>query len=192
MPKSEKMRQDSREKILKAALDLFVTKGFHDTTTREITERAGISKGLLYNYFPSKEAILGGIIEARTKNLTAVIAYCKVPLSPRQTLERLIRAYMEMLRNDRDYLRFRTALAIQPGIPAEVTGLIADRVGELFAGIQEMLAEVGVPGARAETHRLMARLEGIGMHYMGVLREYPLDEIETQLIQEYAERFNQD
>lgn len=189
MPKSEKMRQDSRDKILKAAQDLFVAKGFHDTTTREITLKAGISKGLLYNYFPSKEAILAGIIEARTKNLTGVIALCKVPDSPRQTLERFIRAYMHMLRNDRDYLRFRTALVIQPGIPAEVTDLIAMRVGELFEGIQRMLAEVGIADARAEAYRLMARLEGIGMHYMGVLRDYPLDEIEIQLIQEYAERY---
>ena len=191
MPKSEKMRQDSRDKILKAAQDLFVTKGFHDTTTREITIRAGISKGLLYNYFPSKEAILAGIIDARTRNLTGVIALCKIPDSPGQTLERFVRAYMQMLRRDRDYLRFRTALVIQPGIPAEVTDLIALRVGELFEGIQAMMSEVGIADSKTEAYRLMARLEGIGMHYMGVLRDYPLDEIELQLIQEYAEKFSQ-
>jgi len=190
MPKSEKMRQESREKILKTALGLFVVKGFHGTTTREITDAAGISKGLLYNYFPSKEAILGGIIDDRTQNLNAVIGYCKVLGNRDETISRFIQAYFALLRRDRDYLRFRTALVLQPGVPKEVTDLIGSRVGELFEAIVGMLAEVGVEDARDETYILMAKLEGIGLHYLGVLRDYPLDGMEEKIRLEYAKRFN--
>ncbi|HEX2898218.1 MAG TPA: TetR/AcrR family transcriptional regulator [Bacteroidia bacterium] len=183
------MRTESREKILKAAIRLFVEKGFHDTTTREITEAAGISKGLLYNYFASKEAILCGIIDDRTQNLGDVIALCKVPGDAGATLTRFIAAYCGMLRRDRDYLRFRTALVLQPGIPAAVTDLISDRVGDLFEAICGMLAEVGIPDARMVTYGLMARLEGMGVHYLGILRNYPLDEMERKITQEYAEKY---
>jgi AcrR family transcriptional regulator len=183
------MRLQSRERILKAAMELFVQKGYHDTTTREITERAGLSKGLLYNYFPSKEAILGGIIEARTINLAAVIAQCTVEGDAAATIGRFVQAYFAMLRRDRDYLRFRTALVLQPGIPTEVTDMIADRVEQLFQAIVGMLREVGIAAPEELTYTLMAKLDGVGLHYLGVLRAYPLDEMERKIIQEYVQKY---
>ncbi len=52
-----KVKQQTRDKILRAARKLFVGKGFDQTTTRDIAGRAGIAVGTLFNYFPSKEAL---------------------------------------------------------------------------------------------------------------------------------------
>lgn len=53
-----------KEKILKAAQDLFAEKGFEATTTREINRTVGISDGSLYYYFPDgKKQILDMIVE---------------------------------------------------------------------------------------------------------------------------------
>lgn len=53
-----------KEKILKAAQDLFAKKGFEATTTREINRAVGISDGSLYYYFPEgKKQILDMIVE---------------------------------------------------------------------------------------------------------------------------------
>jgi AcrR family transcriptional regulator len=190
MPKSETMRLASRERILKAAMELFVAKGFHDTTTREITVAAGISKGLMYNYFASKEAILEGIIDLRTQDISAIIAQCRVAGDAGASIARLITAYCHMLRRDRDYLRFRTALVLQPGIPAAVTARINLRVQQLFDAICALLADVGIHDARQATYELMARLEGMGLHYLGVLQDYPLDHMQQQLIQEYVRKYS--
>lgn len=46
------------ERLYKVALALFGRQGFQATTMREIAQRAGVSPGLLYRYFPSKEAVL--------------------------------------------------------------------------------------------------------------------------------------
>jgi AcrR family transcriptional regulator len=40
------------------AIDLFATKGYEETTLRTIADRAGVSPGLLYRYFPSKRAVV--------------------------------------------------------------------------------------------------------------------------------------
>lgn len=184
------MRLASRERILKAAMDLFIAKGFHDTTTREITVAAGISKGLMYNYFTSKEAILEAIIDLRTQDLSAVIAQCKVAGDAGASIGRLVAAYCYMLRRDRAYLRFRTALVLQPGIPASVTDRIHLRVQQLFEAICGLLADVGVADARQATYELMARLEGMGLHYMGVLPDYPLDDMQEKITQEYVRKYN--
>jgi AcrR family transcriptional regulator len=48
---------DKREAILDAALQLFVSRGFHGTTVPEVAERAGVGAGTIYRYFSSKEEL---------------------------------------------------------------------------------------------------------------------------------------
>ena len=50
------------EQLLHTAANLFATKGFHRTTTKEIAEAADVSEGTLYNYFESKNDLLFGIV----------------------------------------------------------------------------------------------------------------------------------
>ena len=65
-------RKEARpQELLDAALDLFVEKGFAATRAEEVAQRAGVSKGTLYLYYPSKEDLLKAVIEQR---LTAEIA----------------------------------------------------------------------------------------------------------------------
>lgn len=49
---------DERKKqLLRVALDVFIEKGYYGTSTREIARRAGVSSGLLFHYFSSKDSI---------------------------------------------------------------------------------------------------------------------------------------
>ncbi|MGD9973887.1 MAG: TetR/AcrR family transcriptional regulator [Desulfatirhabdiaceae bacterium] len=47
-----------RKQIIKGAIEVFTVKGFHDATTREIAQAAGVTEGTLYNYVRSKEDII--------------------------------------------------------------------------------------------------------------------------------------
>ena len=53
--KRQENKKATQERILKAALDLFSTRGFYETTTRQISRKAGVAEGTLFNYFRSKE-----------------------------------------------------------------------------------------------------------------------------------------
>ena len=56
-------RKEARpQELLDAALDLFVEKGFSATRSEEVARRAGVSKGTLYLYYPSKEELLKEVI----------------------------------------------------------------------------------------------------------------------------------
>jgi AcrR family transcriptional regulator len=56
-------RKDARpSELLDAAMALFVEKGFAATKSEEVAARAGVSKGTLYLYFPSKEELLKAVI----------------------------------------------------------------------------------------------------------------------------------
>ncbi len=54
----EKRLQEGQERIAAAALNLFLQNGYHNTSVREIAQKAGLSVGSVFNYFTSKEAVL--------------------------------------------------------------------------------------------------------------------------------------
>lgn len=56
--KDPKLVEVRRQQIIDASVELFIEKGFHGTTTREIAGKAGFSIGTLYEYVESKEDIL--------------------------------------------------------------------------------------------------------------------------------------
>ncbi|MGQ9571868.1 MAG: TetR/AcrR family transcriptional regulator [Dehalococcoidia bacterium] len=49
--------QDSRERLLRAALKLFASRGYHNTSVADIVEESGCPRGLLYYYFSSKQQL---------------------------------------------------------------------------------------------------------------------------------------
>jgi AcrR family transcriptional regulator len=65
-------RKDARpQELVDAALALFVEKGFAATRSEEVAQRAGVSKGTLYLYYPSKEELFKAVVRT---NLSALIA----------------------------------------------------------------------------------------------------------------------
>lgn len=57
------MDGDTRETIRAVALELFSTKGFEQTSLREIAERVGLTKASLYYHYPSKQALLLAVVQ---------------------------------------------------------------------------------------------------------------------------------
>lgn len=54
---SEQAKQENRSRILDKAAEIFNSKGFEDSTTRDIALAAGLAAGTIFNYFPSKETL---------------------------------------------------------------------------------------------------------------------------------------
>jgi AcrR family transcriptional regulator len=54
---SEQAKQENRARILEKAVEIFVGKGFEESTTRDIALASGLAVGTLFNYFPSKETL---------------------------------------------------------------------------------------------------------------------------------------
>lgn len=61
-PKWRRRADDRPDEVMDAALDLFIEKGFAATRVQDIAHRAGLSKGALYLYFDSKEAIFKALV----------------------------------------------------------------------------------------------------------------------------------
>jgi AcrR family transcriptional regulator len=62
-----------RERLFRAALQLFAQKGFGETTVEDITEAADVGKGTFFNYFPSKDHILLAFGEMQLAKLESAV-----------------------------------------------------------------------------------------------------------------------
>lgn len=62
-PKRERRKQARPGELLQAALTLFVEKGFAGTRVEEVAARAGVSKGTLFLYFPTKEDLFKALVQ---------------------------------------------------------------------------------------------------------------------------------
>lgn len=66
MARTPKIVEDRREQIIDAAMRVFAQKGFTRATNKDVAREAGITPGLIYYYFESKEALLMAIVENRS------------------------------------------------------------------------------------------------------------------------------
>jgi AcrR family transcriptional regulator len=71
-----------RERLFRAALELFAQKGFSETTVEDITEAADVGKGTFFNYFPSKDHILLAFGEMQLGKLESAIVEARQTNEP--------------------------------------------------------------------------------------------------------------
>ena len=152
----EQHRAERREDLLAVALAEFNEKGFHGASTRSITSRAGISSGLLFHYFESKEALY---VELVRRGFARMDVDVDGALSdPAGHLHCQAAATLDMLRDNPGAAAmfvFMTYAELHPGIDAEVDDLFATRelatatVPVIEAGQRQGLFRDGDPRALA-------------------------------------------
>lgn len=82
-------RKEAKSRVIKAAVGLFSKKGYHDTTMDDIAGELGVSRGAIYLYFESKEAILQEIFLLNQESLRKMLEQCGEGPDPLRTAEML-------------------------------------------------------------------------------------------------------
>jgi len=92
----QKRATRTRKRLKEAALDIFSEKSVHAVTVEEITEKADLGKGTLYQHFEDKEEIVVTLVEEAVEHLIERIrAYDSTPDTLEDMLEHLLNAHYE-------------------------------------------------------------------------------------------------
>jgi AcrR family transcriptional regulator len=88
-----------RQAILLSSLDLFVHKGYHGTTVRDIAKRSEVSVGLLFHYFPTKQAILEELLKIAQDGLDLTETLMEQSVSPIEFFEQMTAAILQAFKD---------------------------------------------------------------------------------------------
>jgi AcrR family transcriptional regulator len=120
MPKTkeqnELIRNDKRELIRSKALSLFASKGYADTSIDTIAREAGISKGLLYHYFESKEHLLQYILNQFENETAKMLKSSDEQEVTDEEAADFVDVFFQILDNRRDEMKLYFQLSFQPQV----------------------------------------------------------------------------
>jgi AcrR family transcriptional regulator len=104
--------EETKARVERAALTLFVARGVAATTTREIAMAASIAEGTIYRYFPSKEQLALDLFLGHHRALAEALAEAHRPVTGlRDKIEAIVRCYCDWA--DRDWSLFAYHLLTQ-------------------------------------------------------------------------------
>ena len=183
----EEIRQKRRAEITKTALQLFAKNGYHNTSISKIAKAAGVSKGLMYNYFESKEALLDAILFGAADDKQA--AYQSVSMNetpPKRRLQMIIEGMFAMINLNLHHWKLMTALSLQDEISTHIKEKFS---AQRTAGMQQftqLFEELGAEKPQLEAFFLGSSLTGIMMQYIHLKDDYPLEEMKNYLINKFC------
>ena len=97
--------EDTKARVERAALTLFVARGVAETTTKEIAMAASVAEGTIYRYFPSKEQLALDLFLSHHRALAEALIEAQRPARELRTkIEAIVRCYCEWA--DRDWTLF--------------------------------------------------------------------------------------
>lgn len=183
----EEVRQEKRERIVETALEIFATYGYHGSSISMIAQHAGIAKGLLYNYFESKEALLKAVVNGGFKDFMDILNpildknFSEEMMTP-ELFRELFKKIFTIIKENIHFWRLYFALALQPGV---MELIIKDYEGLMFKHLE--LLEIyykrqGSKRPRADALHTYILLDGITMNFIQPHNEFTWEELENTLI----------
>lgn len=184
----ELIRQEKRQLIMDTALELFAATGFENTTINQIAKKAGISKGLLYNYFISKEELLEAILNKGIDDMLAVFDPNKDGILDNLEMEFFITQTFKMIKENRKMWKLYTTISFQPSVYKS----IEKRSKELYEPMIRMMTNYfkdnRFENPQIETFMFSALMDGIALDYLMAHDIYPIDDMVKELINRYCNK----
>jgi AcrR family transcriptional regulator len=175
LPAAERRRQ-----LLEVALSKFSKRGFHETSMNDLAAAAGVTKPVLYQHFPSKNALYLELVADVSDGLIETIRAAATSIDdPREQIVAGLRAYFAFMSEQRRAF----TLLFGRGAPRddELVEAVRDAEGAVVAAIADLLSEWFDEQHRsALAHAIVGMAEGVARHWAATGRHDQLDELAEQ------------
>jgi AcrR family transcriptional regulator len=179
------MRESSVNKILDASLRLFAENGYEATSISQIALEAGISKGLIYNYFDSKMDLLKGLIDRLNQGESRIMASV-MDEDPKEMLRKIFDAFFTEIIEHKEVWKMITSLSIQIEKFDFAHKMTVSKLQNFTGLFEDLLSKTGHPHPRQEARLISALFDGIAFHYLLAGDDYPVEEVREYLLEKYC------
>jgi len=181
----EEIRGKSKEKIINAAISLFSSIGYFSTSVSKIAKKAGVSKGLLYNYFDSKDQLLLAIVNKTMNILDEIFEIGHEDLSQKEELILIIENSFVLVENHLGFLRMLIPLSMQLREFDFINNMIYKKYNEYTIKLSSVFEKLDYNIPEDEARLLLATLDGIMYQYLVIGDNLPYEKIKNSLINKY-------
>ncbi len=168
-PKSKEqfeiIRQDRRIAILEAALRLFGREGYHGSSMASLAKEAGISKGLIYNYFSNKEEVL---VEMVSMGLRKMVEYYNIEDKDitDEIMSQVIEKNFEMIEINPEFWSIYFAVILQPGIRDKAIRLAMEQVNKYNLKFAAYFQRKGFENPMQEAVFIGSIFDGVSLNFL--------------------------
>ncbi len=155
------IREARREEILAAARSEFAERGFLGTTTDEVAARAGVSKGLVFRYFPTREDLFRSSFEATLDDLFRPLLRAMEGDDPEAAVRRVIQVSVNPGPAAAETAALLTQVASTPALRAATAPRLEALYGEVIERLATLFTALGNPYPRGSAAVLVAAMDGL-------------------------------
>jgi len=149
---------------MEAGLELFASEGYSHCSIAQLAKHAGISKGLMYNYFESKEALLAAIVEKGVKEIMLMIDPNQDGSLEPEEVEGFIRNTFATMHENLPFWTLFINVVLQPKVKELLSGEPFEGVMERFApALMDYFQKMGYEDPLLEMLTFSAMIEGYGV-----------------------------
>jgi TetR/AcrR family transcriptional regulator, cholesterol catabolism regulator len=179
-------REDTRQKLYEAAVDLIAERGYSATTVDDIALRAGVAKGTVYYNFPSKPALFEELLRHGVGLLTDQFKEAVRGLPPRDAVAALIRTQLEYIQKYRAFAQLLLSEMWRTNREWQQTlRLLREEAIDVIAGVLEAGVRSGDFPADLDVRLASSALFGVGLvvavDWLVFQPERPIGEVEEAL-----------
>lgn len=182
----EEIRQGTIVAIKDAALELFGKLGYHSTSISQIAKAAGISKGLMYNYFESKEALMHEIIiEAMDEGEALMNQALEYSDDPYDQLERIVEMSIEWVTSNLHHWKLLTSLAFQMDVLKGLEPVMQEKQSGAIQAMMNIFERLGSENPMEEALLFGAVLDGMMLQYLQMENQYPMETMKDFILKKF-------
>jgi AcrR family transcriptional regulator len=183
--KFEEIRENKRRKILDSAVECFATSGYHAVTISNLAAHAGISKGLMYNYFSSKDELLKAIFNEIMSEMMQLFDPDNRGMSDRKDLLQYLERFFRHLKSNIILWKMYMAIFSQPAVQQILKEEILDASQKPLKMIEFYFKKQEYKKPFVEVAFLSTLFSGVVIEYIADPENYPLDQIRKRILNLY-------
>lgn len=162
---NESIRVDRKAAILNAALHVFAEDTYHGASMNKIANHANVSKGLIYNYFTSKEELLQHLIFEISDRFIAKMECSEDKLRDSDVI-RFIEVSIDMIIEDLTLSKLFFSICTQQSVVTLMAKKIFRRVAPFLIAMKDYFTSKGHEDPKSVMRYFSASLDGIQMHIL--------------------------
>lgn len=182
----EQIKKDKRKRILDAAVVQFSTHGYESTSVSQVAKEAGISKGLVYSYFNSKEHILESLLMDVFNMMLDKFEPLKRGSINKEEFRSFINLSFDIVKEDPAYWKLYFTLFTQPFVLDLMMKKLMPKMMQYAQAFIDYYESQGYEEPEVQMRYVSAVIDGIQLHYLVDPVNFPMEKVRKLVLEQFT------